>query len=192
MSAADWKPSPPLARAVSAALLTFKRHHPRFFALVGDSTEAGQAFLFDYCRAFLGGGVSLEVIPDAAQRWVASKDDAPRAAAFAQWCRAIDREINPQITASYTPTPAPISASKNTTEIDKRSRYMLQEFEGKTMLVAMCWALLLEMAGTEQERELILYGVPPREDVDVAIRLIREGRRPNGGPLAPSLIRSVA
>jgi len=205
MSTVDWKPSPALARAVQSALLTFKRHHPRIFALVGDDSEAGQAFLADYARAFLGRSVSLEIIPDAAQRWVAAKDEAPRPASFVMWCRQIDQEVNPQVT-SYTPAAAPIATSKNPVEIDKRSKYMRQEFdrlklermpdtklsESSVVLMSKCWALLLELAGSDQERDLICYGVPPREDVDVAIELMRTGRRPRGGPLASSVIGSAA
>lgn len=197
MSAAPWQPSPQLARAVQQALLTFQRHYPRLFALAGDSSDAGQAFLADYARAFVGRSIHLDVIPDAAQRWIAEKDDPPRPASFVAWCRTIE-QVYPQLaarTASPAPVPEAYDGAKDLRGIEKRSVYMREALGpklGTLTNVALCWALLLEMAGSDEERQRVHLGLSDSVEVDVVVQLFREGRRPHGGPLSTTLTQAVA
>jgi hypothetical protein len=83
-------PTAALFKSTRNALLVFARHKPMVFKLAHDASEAGDAFVNDYARGLLG--VTLEAIPEAAQRWVATKTEIPSPASFGMFARALDVE----------------------------------------------------------------------------------------------------
>jgi hypothetical protein len=83
-------PGKALATATREALKVFARHKPAIFKLASEDSEAADAYIADYARALLG--VTLEAIPEAAQRWVANKTEIASPASFGLFARGIDAE----------------------------------------------------------------------------------------------------
>lgn len=94
-------PGTALANATREALQIFARHKPTVFKLATENSDAASAFVADYARGLLG--VTLEAIPESAQRWVSTKTEIPSPASFGIFARGIDA-------AEYRST-APVSQS---------------------------------------------------------------------------------
>lgn len=146
-----FKPSPQLARAVRSALQVFARHRPTIFRLANEESDAGSDFVADYARALLG--VSLEAIPDAAQRWVAQRSEIPGAASFGAFARAIDKAEYraPQEESSYRQSSLPVPEFATNRDFGAIDRFyaMAKEqlldagYRGSVLVaVSQMWAIL--------------------------------------------------
>lgn len=77
-----------LSKATRSALQIFARHKPAIFKIANEASQASDDFVADYARALIG--VTLDAIPEAAQRWVSTKIEIASPASFGLYARGID------------------------------------------------------------------------------------------------------
>lgn len=99
-----------LSKATRSALQIFARHKPTIFKIANEASQASDDFVADYARALIG--VTLDAIPEAAQRWVSSKTEIASPASFGLYARGIDAS---EFRATVAPEQS-ISAQRNRKE----------------------------------------------------------------------------
>ncbi len=179
--------SPQLDRAVRKALHVFARHKPHLFKLAHENSDAATEFVSDWARAMLG--VTLDAIPDAAQRWIATKTEIPSPAAFGYFAREIDRNeyrtvpaVDLKLHRDPNAWPPLVEVPKDFDRIDvlgRRAYDALKNWEA----VSEVWALLWQTAPTTEERSQVRAGAIDDEMFDDAVRIVRTSR-PNARTVA--------
>ncbi len=133
------------------------------------SLDDGEKLVNTWARAFLG--ISLEALPEAAERWVAERDAIPTPAAFAAYARAIDNaeyrtrgrlDLAPQATSGARITRLDLLAQRV-----RRAKLDTRE-------TARLWDLLLSSAATEEERQQVREGQVTDQAFDDALEHLLE------------------
>lgn len=168
--------SPQLAGAVRRALHVFARHKPHLFKLAHENSADASLFVDEWARALIG--VTLEAIPDAAQRWVATRTEIPSVAAFGQFARDIDyAEYRPPVIERHSNDgdrgrwPRGVEPAKDFGQVDKlgrRAHALLGDWQG----VSEVWGLLWKTAPTMGERARVRAGDVDDDMFDEAMRIV--------------------
>ncbi len=174
-------PSPSLAHATCQVLAEFARHRPRVgaFRLFLENGDDAQHIVATWARAILG--ISLEALPEAAQRWTAQRDAIPTPAAFAAFARQIDNaEFRRRGRLDLLPEAArPGVVERRSVRVREVERARLSVRETGTL-----WDALLAAAATEEARQAVREGEVSDDAFNAALHQVLAQRNTPAG-IAP-------
>lgn len=168
MSVVEFRPNPSLLRAVREALAVCAVHWPKL-KLAADASEAADVLVAGYARAC--GSSDHELIIEAAHRWAAEHDFAPKPVELGRLARQLtaQRRGDPDVVvAAPVQAPAP---DKDLTRIDELGRWALKRITQAQL--ASVWALLWQTAPTDADRIAVRCGTLNREVFRDAVATIQ-------------------
>ena len=148
-------PSPQLAHATCQVLEYFALHRPRVgaFRVFRENGPDAQRLVAVWARAVLG--ISLEALPEAAERWIAERTEIPMPATFAKYARQIDNaEFRNRDRLDLAPQAVAVRAATNRDTLGRLARDA-----GLTSRETMnLWDDLLRGADNDDARDQIRQG----------------------------------
>lgn len=185
-------PSPPLAVATTKVLTAFAMHRPQVgaFKIFRAGGADSVALVSHWARALLG--VSLEVFEEAAERWIATRDDIPVPATFAKFARKIDddeyRTRDRLDVVRMAPSVAANAHATRRAELDRRVREHLPAVADMMRL----WDVLLSGATTDDERAALRDGHVSDVVLAKAIRTVLAERQSKVQPISQTRTAGAA
>ena len=170
--------SPRRLAVMTDALHRLAGHWPKSFPWLHGTSEHTAAMRADYARATLG--ANIDVIPEAAERWIETEKFAPKVAEFGKLCR----DLSPAPASIADPLQIPAFGDRGR-RVDRLyaigvARLRERKVSAFARPMAQVWALLLEANAEPAVQEQIREG-----DVDDAVFLATvdawcAGKRPKG------------
>lgn len=170
MSVVEFRPNPQLLRAVRDALAICAAHWPKAMGLAKQQTEDAEQFIGSYARACAS--CDHELIVEAAHRWCADAEFAPKPVELGKIARSLTTQRRGGAMFASTAVAEQPVVAKNTQRIDELGRWALQRV-GRDRL-ADVWALLWKTATSDAERDAVRNGTLDREVFRLAVQRIQQ------------------